>query len=139
MIIDKIIDNLYLSGSIDNYNELTYSCINMIINVRAEQHDDIYELTKRNIGYYYLPVGDYGAPRMDQINKFLELVNKNKDKSILIHCALGRGRSAMLVACYLVKSGMNTKEAIKYLQNKRPSASLTPEQLNKLKRFYDER
>lgn len=137
--MDHIIDNLYLSGSIDNYDDLVYNCINMVINTRSEQHDDICELTKRNISYYYIPIGDYGAPRMDQIQQFLDLVEKNKDKTILVHCAVGRGRSAMLVGCYLVKNGMTPKDAVKYIQNLRPEVLLTDIQFEKLKRYYNEK
>jgi len=140
MKITHIKNNIFLGGAIDDYNELVNQHINMVINIRAEQHDDICELTKRNISYFYIPVGDYGAPRMDQINSFLYLLDMNKDKNIYIHCAVGRGRSAMLIACYIVGSErMEPIEAVLYITNLRPEVLLTKEQNAKLIRYYEEK
>ena len=139
MLFRSIKDNLYLSGSIDNYDDLTYNCIGVVVNIRNEQQDDIYELTKRGIAYYYIPVGDYWPPRMELIRVFLNIIEKNKDKGILVHCAEGKGRSAMLIACYLVKNGMSSDDAVIYMKKIRPEISLTEEQMKKLRRFENEK
>lgn len=139
MNITHIVDNIFLGGAIDDYNELEEKKINIVVNIRAEQHDDICELTKRNISYFYLPVSDNGAPRIDQIKSFLNLINMNKDKNIYIHCAVGRGRSVMLVSCYLLSCNMEPIEAVEFIKNLRPEVSLTDTQNAKLIRYYEEK
>jgi protein-tyrosine phosphatase len=140
MKIDHIIDNIYLSGAIENYNELVDIGIAVVINMKAEQHDDIMALTKKRISYFYIPVPDSNAPRLDQIRQFLDLTKIFKDYKILIHCELGIGRSAICVAFYIIEKKNNTpEEALKFLQSKRPEVSMTEIQFNKLKKFWEKK
>jgi len=139
MEISKIIDGLYLSGTITNYDELDKLNIDVVINVRAEQHDDISELTNRHIAYYWIPINDYYAPRMNQIETFLEVLYKHLHRdNILVHCAEGRGRSAMFIAVHLVDCGYTPTHSILYIQRIRPQVSLTDVQYKKLIKFYED-
>jgi len=134
--ITKITDKLYLSGSILDYNLLNELKIEAVINFRLEQHDDIYELTFRGISYFWIPISDYGAPRMDQMEACNRVVDKfNK---VLLHCAVGRGRSATLVAAYLLynKDFDNVDDCIYFITKKRKSVSLTENQYKKLCAYY---
>lgn len=138
MKIDWIVeDKIALSGTIDDYNKLVDYNIDIVINARAEQHDDVYELSKRGIAYFWIPIGDYGAPRSDQIDTFIKLVDKHSDKKILVHCSVGRGRSPMLVACWLILYRHSTiKETMDYIISKRQVVELTENQLRKLKWYF---
>ena len=84
MKIDWIDDKLAISGAVDDYDILVKKGITMVVNIRNEQHDDICELTKRNISYFWIPVSDWSAPRSDQIENFLELV-ENRNEKTLVH------------------------------------------------------
>jgi len=131
MKIDYIDDKLAVSGAIDNYDKLVELGITMIINLRAEQHDDICELTKRNISYYWIPITDWHAPRSDQIDTFLNIINNN-DK-ILIHCAVGKGRTGFFAVVYLIdKYKLSIDDAVKRAKDARPIIDLTPAQVRKL-------
>lgn len=131
MEIDWIDDKLAVSGAIDNYDELVELGITMIINLRAEQHDDICELTKRNIAYYWIPVADWGAPRSDQIKTFLDIIDR--DDKILVHCAVGKGRTGFFAVAYLIdKYKLSIEDAVKRAKEARPIIDLTPAQARKL-------
>ena len=45
------------------------------------------------------------APSHDMLNKGVEFIEdmKQQGSSVYVHCKAGRGRSATLVACYLMK------------------------------------
>ena len=52
----------------------------------------------------------------------LPIIHKNilENKALLIHCQLGRSRSASIVAAYLIRyRGMTTEEALQFIKNKR--------------------
>jgi len=138
MKIDWIDDKIAMSGAIGNYDELVKQGITMVINVRTEQHDDIWELTKRNISYFWIPIADWNAPRSDQIENFLELA-ENRDDKILVHCAVGKGRSAFLVVSYLIsKYKLSIEDAVKKAKKARPAIDMTPAQIKKLKIHFKE-
>jgi len=130
--ITMITDKLFLSGSILDYNTLKELGITAVINMKSEQHDDIYELTKREISYFWVPVSDHTAPRIDQIDSCMRIIKKF-DK-VLVHCAVGRGRSAMVTAAWLLvdKKFLTIEQCIDYITKKRPSVALTDIQYRKL-------
>ena len=137
MDISKITQKLYLSGSIDNYTELKDFKIGVVVNCRAEQHDDVSELTKQGIAYFWIPINDWGPPRHDQIETFMRVCYSNPLKNILVHCTLGRGRSAFLAVVYMISTQkMDIKNAIEYVSEKRPGISLTDVQLKKLRKEF---
>lgn len=141
MNITHIIDNIYLSDSIDNYTQLLDNMhkIDIVINTRTEQHDDLNELGKLGISYFYIPVGDFLSPRAGQVKIFMKIINKSKG-NILIHCTEGRGRSVFFIVCLLVeKYKKSIEEAISFIKNKRPIIALTPIQMDKLKILYGEK
>jgi protein-tyrosine phosphatase len=138
MRIDWIDDHIALSGAIDDYNELEKQGIDFVINTRYECHDDIIELGKHGISYFWFPIVDNFPPTTFTLRSLLNLVKKNPDKKILIHCTLGMGRSATLVLMYLIyKYELSVEEAITRLQTARPEAYPTQMQLEKLHKYYD--
>lgn len=53
-----------------------------------------------------IPTLDFdAAPSVEDLEKGIAFINafKEKNESVYVHCKAGRGRSALLVACYLVK------------------------------------
>ena len=140
MNISWITGKIGLSGSIDNYNQLVDERITAVINVR-EQQDDIVELSNRGIAYYWFPIPDHSAPRSDQINAFIQLTERlaHDGEKILVHCAVGRGRSAMLVMLYLIiHYGWTDKKAYDFVIGIRPSVALTKMQHEKLTSYLEE-
>jgi len=134
MDITKITDNVYLSGAITNYEQL--DDIDVVINCRSECHDAVDTLSKMGISYFWIPVPDWGAPVHEQCTTFLNIIRDCQFKNVLVHCAQGRGRSAMLVMLAVVDANygeMSVDEAINFVKEKRPIVSLTEIQERKLR------
>lgn len=86
---------------------------------------------KKDIEYMRIPVDDSLKERDFQLMyNFMpvisEFIHKHADlqkQPILVHCAMGRERSAIAVAAYLVSyHDMTPHEACKYVMDKRPEA-----------------
>lgn len=132
MKIFWITDRIGLSTLIDDYNAL--GRVDIVVNCRSEAHDELDLLAQKNIGYFWLPITNHFAPTYDMIHAFFNIVEKNKDSNILVHCRDGRGRSGTLVTAYLMKKlKLSSGDAIEHMKSIKPDVSLTELQLEKLK------
>ncbi|KAK1128083.1 Phosphatidylglycerophosphatase and protein-tyrosine phosphatase 1 [Melipona bicolor] len=113
------------------------------------------EWEKHNVEFLQLSVTDiFHSPSQEKlllgvnfINKFGNVSNelnssteadKTHPRTIYVHCKAGRTRSATLVGCYLMmKNQWTPKEAVTYMQQKRPHILLHTQQWNALKIFYN--
>ena len=138
MKIDDVDSKLSISGSIDNYDLLVKHKIHSVINLKGESHDDINELTKRRIAYYWIPIPDWQAPRSAQIKLFNELMNNIKGR-VLVHCEVGMGRSVCLCISYLIENKIvdTIKDGIEYMNKIRSISKMWNTQLNKLGELYE--
>lgn len=108
-------------------------------NVRADiSLEEIRVDAPMGVDYFlWLPTKNHQAPTIDKLTlgvTTLDFLISRKIK-VYIHCKNGHGRAPTLFIAYLVKKGMEIEEAIKYLQSKRPSIHLNPEQLEALNLF----
>jgi atypical dual specificity phosphatase len=78
----------------------------------------------------HLPIFDMSAPRMDQVERALAFIEgaERQSRPVLIHCTMGRGRTGTLLACYLVRKGVDAQEAIRQVRLKRPGSIETLDQ-----------
>lgn len=139
MQIDWIDDKLGISSSIDNYDKLSDEGVDAVINVRGEYHDDIYELSKRTIAYFWIPIPDWLPPRKRQIDEFLRIVN-GVDGKTLVHCEAGIGRSGSLTIAYLIESKIveTIQEGFEYMRKiGHPVDSMWKSQYDKLRKHYE--
>jgi atypical dual specificity phosphatase len=77
----------------------------------------------RSLGlrYLHLPVPDYCAPTIQQIEEFLSFLDASgSDGAVVVHCYAGQGRTGTMLACALVQHGLSAEEAIRVLRAKRP-------------------
>lgn len=124
-----IIDNIYLGNARNaaSFYDLKEKNIKLIINVTTE----ISEYYPEN--FIYIKYNLYDNNK-DSIKKYLkdsylkikEFQNKNKNKSILIHCFMGSSRSASILIYYIIKTlkkengeNYNLEETIEFIKNKR--------------------
>ncbi len=71
---------------------------------------------------------DFETISIENINRGIEYIHWNlkNSRNIYVHCKAGRGRSALIEMCYLVKyHNMTAEEAFKTIKNARPQAGFS--------------
>lgn len=116
---NHIIDNVYLGSSFNASNNdlLNNLKIKRIVNISY----DIPNYYEDYIEYYYFKMKDDGIDEYTKkdLDNIIEYIKKNND-NVLIHCMMGRSRSATVVLYYLIKEhNMNLDDALKYILSKR--------------------
>lgn len=74
-----------------------------------------------------MDVLDHSLVDMDKLNEAADFINESllSRKSVFVHCRAGKGRSAMLIAAYLIKyQGMTALEACRHIKQYRPCSSI---------------
>jgi hypothetical protein len=90
--------------------------------------------------YRSLPILDATAMTLDQLRDAVEWVKQHAATgAVYVHCALGHGRSATVVAAYLLACGLasNAKSAVKHVRELRPGVRLKPPQRKVLDAFAE--
>lgn len=55
---------------------------------------------------------------------------------VYLHCKAGRGRSALIAICYLIKTeALTASEALTYVKARRPLVNLQPSQINRIQEY----
>ena len=95
---------------------------------------------KYGIAYLSFPIPDRNIPSsIMATQKFVEqLMNLlSEEKSLTIHCRQGIGRSSMIAACVLVKTGLSVADAFENIAGARGCpAPDTQEQRDWVERFF---
>ncbi|KAL7750896.1 hypothetical protein RI367_003475 [Sorochytrium milnesiophthora] len=96
---------------------------------------------KTTIRNTFLPVDNYRAPTVEQVDVFLRLVQQ--EAPVLVHCGGGKGRAGTFLACYVALFGtaamgdadldkakpiMSAQEAVRRVRHVRPGSIETDEQ-----------
>ncbi|MFQ5940283.1 MAG: dual specificity protein phosphatase family protein [Nitrososphaerales archaeon] len=77
------------------------------------------------IDYLHVPTINGAAPDIENIERAADFIDKNlkNNKSTMVHCAAGRGRSGTILAAYMMKfKGMGAKNAIQMIRKMRPGS-----------------
>jgi protein-tyrosine phosphatase len=74
-----------------------------------------------NIIYQRIPIQDFSTPSTERITQILDEIDAaiNKGKHIYLHCQGGKGRTGLLVGCYLARHGDQGQRALVKLQSLR--------------------
>jgi len=122
-----IINNLYL-GRIPERNTLINNHFNTIIDLCAEL-----PLPLHNENYTLIPVLDMTTPSLEDCKKGVDAIDRGlaDDGKVLVCCALGYSRSAVIVLAWLLSNRIAEQldDAITILKKARPHSVINPKQL----------
>ena len=141
---DKITPQLWLGGApyyARDYQFLLDNNITAVLNIRAEREDNLALYKKHEINYKRLKVLDVTVPPAELIDVGVEFVRQQVEdgRSVLVHCAKGRGRSATILAAYLMRhEGMSFEEANQAMKKIRPLTKLEGRHRQRLEAWAQE-
>lgn len=94
-------------------------------------------LRKYKIQWKHLPVPDFTAPTLEQVEQALTIIDGflGHGLPVAVHCRAGLGRTGTILACYLVAQGSSATDAIQKVRTKRPGSIETPEQEAVIKEY----
>lgn len=120
---DRVDEHVVLGGAILPWDidALRREGIGAVINLCAEFRDPVDRLRATGIEHLDLPTLDRQAPGPEALVTGVRFVQAQAQRGVTtyVHCASGAGRSAILVACYLVAKGMTPGDALRSLREKR--------------------
>lgn len=138
---NAIADTLWLGGAPTarrDYRFLLDHGIGAVVDIRAERSDDLALYAQHGITHLKLAVPDVAAPPPEVLETGVTWMagQAAAGRSILVHCAKGRGRSATLLAAYLMQQhGLSYAEAAALLKRKRRLVKLEARHAAVLARF----
>lgn len=141
--IQQVGDKLYVGSRVTGSELplLKSQNIGAILDVTAE-FDALNEHTRQGqFEYLNVPILDHAVPSEAQLMKALHWIDHQQrlGNSVVVHCALGRGRSVLMVLAYLLATNPKEKipDAIAKVQSIRRKARLNRRQLKYLRQWRD--
>ena len=137
----NITENILISGEYDENDIFTIQKlgINCVIDMRSESLFDKSLFESIGINYFNIPVENYFAPELEQIDTAIEYIKSHitTNNNILIHCKEGVGRSSLIIIAYLITTGLDLFESMEIVKSNRWGANLNNIQFQKLKKWYE--
>jgi hypothetical protein len=127
---EGVVAELWIGGAPTyrrDYAFLLDQGIRAVLNIRAERSDDIDFYERHGISHVRFLVPDVGVPDSEVITAAVDWITQQvaDGRSVLIHCAKGRGRSATLLAGYLMReAGFTFEQAERLIRSKRSLTKL---------------
>lgn len=126
----QVTPNLWLGGAPTygrDFDELLRLGITAVVDMRAERSGEPAFFHEHDIAHRQYRVPDVTVPGEDVLTDAVDWITARiaEGRTVLIHCAKGRGRSATVLAAYLMDTeGMTFDQVDELLTTKRPLVKL---------------
>lgn len=141
--IQQVGEGLYVSRRLlpSDLSFLQSQNITCIVDVTAEFSGLESAMTSEEFHYLNTPVLDHQAPKLRKLKHALNWIDTqiSQSRSVVVHCALGRGRSVFVVAAYLLAKNpsLSVEQVLKNINDVRSTAQLNKKQLKVLNAISD--
>jgi atypical dual specificity phosphatase len=110
--------------------------VSVVINLHQRAHRPA-RLAALGLTELHLPVADFTAPSPEQLVRGVDAIDAAlaEGRKVAVHCGGGLGRTGTLLACYLVRHGMSTVDAIERVRAVRPGSIETRDQVRAIITF----
>lgn len=109
----------WLPDEIANWKRAGVDAVLSLLEIEEERDLDLSgegrEIQAQGLTFWSLPIADRQPPRSEaQVASLVEKVGDAlaSGKNVVVHCRQGVGRSGLIAACLLVKSGMSPGAAV---------------------------
>lgn len=129
----------------EDINEIKKQNINVIIPLLTKDEIERYGVSEllekyKSSGFEVkqLSINDQKTPSKKEVDKIIDYISLKfkENKSVLLHCVGGLGRSGLIAACYLKSLGISYEESINIVRNNRDIRAIeTEEQENFVKEY----
>lgn len=141
--VHHIRDNIYLASRLSTEEALSLEeyDIGAVLDVTCEFDALDWSSHYLDIDYLNIPILDHQSPSPEQLRQALNWMDLklHQNKPVLVHCALGRGRSLFCVAAYILAKypDLSPREVLESITDIRSQAGLNKSQLKKLITYRD--
>ena len=142
---DRITPQIWLGGAPTyerDYQFLLDNGITAVLDMRAEREGDREFYTRHGINYHRLEVLDATVPADEYLSDGADWIDAQieQGRTVLVHCAKGRGRSATLVAAYLMRhEALPYEECQTLMKEARPLVKLEERHRRRLEQWHARR
>jgi diacylglycerol kinase (ATP) len=135
--ISEIVPGLYLGCRLlrEDRGAFERRAIASTLDLTAEFPEVSYA---RSGSYLCIPLLDTSPPTRDQLSLAAEWIERRMAEApVLVHCALGHGRSAIIVAAHLLRAGRaaTVEETLELVSERRPGVGLNGAQARALRDY----
>ncbi len=141
--IQKVDEGLYLACRLfpSDVDTLKKFGVEAVLDVTCEFDGLDWSLYGEGFDYLNIPVLDHAVPSKSQLSRAINWLHHHKQqgRSVVVHCALGRGRSVMVVAAYLLTQypELTLDDIHQKIKDARATANLNNRQFKVLKRRFE--
>jgi len=95
--------------------------IKAIVCLNKERPLEEEEVKRLGFEYVFIPVKDFSTPQLEDIREFVSFTNEmlRQNKSVMVCCGAGIGRTGTMLAAYLVSLCSSPEEALQSVKEKR--------------------